>query len=451
MDNDFESENKGLGKGPFYGAAAFIFVVLALFASATLKEHGTLGHWDIASCMLGSGLIAILLFLPHFLDGIIERLEDSSSRADAELANKAFLELKEVRSELDALAVKIDKVPTLVDKIVSELMIDGSEQSTNNIPEGLKDFISQIDSKLARIEETNISPDLLPDPELKEIKESLLNLTEQVDLLQKKFESSDKIKVSESLVKEKQSSKETTSLEENTPESNAEIQMIKEPNQEKIVEELIEKEVDEPIIQDKPSTEDTLEREEEPFNPLGNPDEEKPELQDMVIVGSDSNKTEKDDSLNQPEDSNKLIEKDQSKNIQEKQTNMSEELALGLPDPEETLRKVDALLAGEEISKKEEKTTSIEETKDKNGTTTVVANVMIGIGNKPYLRGEGPGLNWDEGVSMNFLEIGKWAWSPPKKNASLTVQVYRNDKDPDKSGKVEVKPGQKLEITPEFS
>ena len=38
-----------------------------------------------------------------------------------------------------------------------------------------------------------------------------------------------------------------------------------------------------------------------------------------------------------------------------------------------------------------------------------------------------------------------------EKNASLTVQVYRNDKDPDKGGKVEVKPGQKLEITPDFS
>ena len=67
---------------------------------------------------------------------------------------------------------------------------------------------------------------------------------------------------------------------------------------------------------------------------------------------------------------------------------------------------------------------------------------MIGIGNKPFLRGEGPGLNWEEGVPMNFVEIGKWSWSPTKKNASLTVQVFRNDEDPDKSGKYEVKPGE---------
>ena len=29
---------------------------------------------------------------------------------------------------------------------------------------------------------------------------------------------------------------------------------------------------------------------------------------------------------------------------------------------------------------------------------------MIGIGNKPFVRGEGP-ASWDEGVAMNFIEI----------------------------------------------
>ena len=122
-------------------------------------------------------------------------------------------------------------------------------------------------------------------------------------------------------------------------------------------------------------------------------------------------------------------------------------MELDLPDPKETLRKVDALLAGEnsEVKNGPEK-----EKKPSNAATSVTANVMIGIGNKPFLRGEGPGLSWDEGVPMNFIEIGKWAWSPSRKNAALTVQVYRNDEDPDQGGKVEVKPGDKIEITPEF-
>ena len=130
------------------------------------------------------------------------------------------------------------------------------------------------------------------------------------------------------------------------------------------------------------------------------------------------------------------------------------ELDLDLPDPEETIRKVDAILKETDPSKTSDPST-IKEVAEKTktsqtGTTAVVANVMIGIGNKPYLRGEGPGLSWEEGVAMNFIEIGKWAWSPPRKNASLTVQLFRNDNDPDQSGKIEVKAGEKIEITPQF-
>ena len=53
-------------------------------------------------------------------------------------------------------------------------------------------------------------------------------------------------------------------------------------------------------------------------------------------------------------------------------------------------------------------------------------------------------------TSISFIEIGKWAWSPPRKNASLTIQIYRNDEDPDKGGKYEIKSGDKFEVTPEF-
>ena len=80
----------------------------------------------------------------------------------------------------------------------------------------------------------------------------------------------------------------------------------------------------------------------------------------------------------------------------------------------------------------------------------MIAKVMIGIGNKPYVRGQGPGLSWEEGVPMNFIEIGKWAWSPPQKNVSVTIQIYRNDEDPDNTGKHEIKAGEKFELTPDF-
>ena len=97
MDYDDDNDNQGLSKGPFYGAAAFIFVVLALFVSVVLQEIGSLGHWQIATCIMGSGLVAVLLFLPHFLEGILEKLEESISRQDSDTSSKAFFELKEKR------------------------------------------------------------------------------------------------------------------------------------------------------------------------------------------------------------------------------------------------------------------------------------------------------------------------------------------------------------------
>jgi hypothetical protein len=133
----------------------------------------------------------------------------------------------------------------------------------------------------------------------------------------------------------------------------------------------------------------------------------------------------------------------------------TDELPIELPDPAETLRKVDAILQDTDPTQPLVPEPEIEQdnirAKPASGTTSVIANVMIGIGNKPFLRGEGPGLSWDEGVPMNFIEIGKWSWSPPRKNASLTVQLYRNDEDPDQSGKIEVKAGDKIEINPDFA
>ena len=49
---------------------------------------------------------------------------------------------------------------------------------------------------------------------------------------------------------------------------------------------------------------------------------------------------------------------------------------------------------------------------DATGTALIV-NLMIGIGNKPFVRGTGPGLSQDKGVPMSFLGIGRWQWISP--------------------------------------
>lgn len=62
--------------------------------------------------------------------------------------------------------------------------------------------------------------------------------------------------------------------------------------------------------------------------------------------------------------------------------------------------------------------------------TALIVNLMIGIGNKPFVRGTGPGLSQDKGVPMSFLGIGRWQWVSPDPEASATVEVWKNDQSP---------------------
>lgn len=88
-------------------------------------------------------------------------------------------------------------------------------------------------------------------------------------------------------------------------------------------------------------------------------------------------------------------------------------------------------------------------TKANDAVLTVSA--FIGIGNKPFLRGSGGGLNWESGVPMDFQEIGKWRWvAPADLEEPVEVQVYRNDEDADRKGRHVLEPGQKLEVNPVF-
>ena len=63
-------------------------------------------------------------------------------------------------------------------------------------------------------------------------------------------------------------------------------------------------------------------------------------------------------------------------------------------------------------------------------STSLIATAYIGIGNKLFLRGDGPGLSWEEGVPMQFLSIGKWGWSTLDVEAPVTCRIYKNDDEP---------------------
>ena len=484
-----EDEQNGVTKWPFYVAALFIISLVLGFAYLHLKVNQTLDQWQLTTCILASGLASILVFIPHLIDRFLALAFDPSKRKDEELHRKTYFDIKEMKSQLEAFSVKIDKVPTLVDKIVS----DSQKQDPNpdpvlaQIPSDLKGMQNTLLQKIKDLEELIVQTPLLPEPD-----PAITQMAESIPFIQNSIDSlSNEIKELQKFIKNipptetKAISASPASIPENenasvstTPEpesltdpddvssqDDSDFQSLEviakdgEPNEESdnlVIEEPVQEA--ESIDQEKEFNEPQMEAEAE-LELTAEPSLDNHE-QEVEIDDQEENSATAADSLNDEKTEESSIEnQDEEELIEETspvEEPIEEELELDLPDPAETLRKVDAILqdtdpsqtiVSEKPDKKKEETSP---KKSSTGTTSVVANVMIGIGNKPYLRGEGPGLSWDEGVPMNFIEIGKWAWSPSRKNASLTVQLYRNDNDPDQSGKIDVQAGEKIEITPDF-
>ena len=475
-----EEEKEGVTKWPFYCAALFIISLVIGFAYLHLTVNKTLDQWQLTTCILASGLASILVFIPHLIDRFLAIAFDPSNRKDEELHRKTYFDIKEMKSQLEAFSVKIDKVPTLVDKIVSDSQKHepSPDPTLSELPNDLNEIKRSLLEKLKGLEELVVQTPLLPepDPAVAQMAQNIPLIQNSIDSLSKEVQSLKKLvqtlptEFPEPVVIEKKdpelvSDRSPNNVESDPLSDDSELAKEEEDIEEEIIESdpaeetIVESSVDPESFEqgtEESSGEVEIELEEqnedeaEPPTPPNPALESSPEGQDQTIEQElDTNDENATPGKRQPKE-----ESTDDTAVQEELVN--EELALELPDPAETLRKVDAILqetipsdSSGSISSLENKDISVPKTSS-TGTTSVVANVMIGIGNKPYLRGEGPGLSWDEGVPMNFIEIGKWAWSPSRKNASLTVQLYRNDNDPDQSGKIEVKAGEKIEITPQF-
>ncbi len=85
-----------------------------------------------------------------------------------------------------------------------------------------------------------------------------------------------------------------------------------------------------------------------------------------------------------------------------------------------------------------------------DGATRLLATAYIGIGNKLFIRGDGPGLNWDVGVPMQFVSIGKWGWFTHEGTGPVRVMLYKNDETPALSGEITLEPGKHTEVTAQF-
>ncbi len=57
----------------------------------------------------------------------------------------------------------------------------------------------------------------------------------------------------------------------------------------------------------------------------------------------------------------------------------------------------------------------------------MIVTAYIGIGNRLFIRGEGPGLSPDKGVPLQFVSIGKWRWETNDATAPIRFRILKND------------------------
>ncbi len=101
-------------------------------------------------------------------------------------------------------------------------------------------------------------------------------------------------------------------------------------------------------------------------------------------------------------------------------------------------------------SASEEPAAPTEAAASSDGATRLLATAYIGIGNKLFIRGEGPGLSWDKGVAMQFVSIGKWGWATHDAAGAIRCKLYKNDETAALSGEVTLEPGKHVEVTALF-
>jgi len=86
-----------------------------------------------------------------------------------------------------------------------------------------------------------------------------------------------------------------------------------------------------------------------------------------------------------------------------------------------------------------------------DGATRLVVTAYIGIGNRLFIRGDGPGLSWDKGVPLNFVSIGKWRWETNDAIGPVRFRLFKNDAvECTALGELSLEPGAQQEFTASF-
>jgi len=87
--------------------------------------------------------------------------------------------------------------------------------------------------------------------------------------------------------------------------------------------------------------------------------------------------------------------------------------------------------------------------KKTNRSATIEVKMDVGFGNTLYLRGEGKGLTWNQGIPLRCVDGSTWQWSG-EADEKLKFKVLLNDAVWAKGDDLVIAPGEKLQISPTF-
>jgi hypothetical protein len=80
---------------------------------------------------------------------------------------------------------------------------------------------------------------------------------------------------------------------------------------------------------------------------------------------------------------------------------------------------------------------------------TIEAKIDVGFGNSLYLRGEGLGLSWNQGIPLTNVDGNTWKWSGETKE-QLKFKLLLNDQVWSQGEDLVATPGERVEISPAF-
>ncbi len=470
---------------PLYLADILILVCVGLIVLPNIILKEPLGDLQSAFLLIAVLFASLLVLLPYVLNYKLElQLEKDSAKYDyAKLAGALDVLASDIRSLRTNLAVQSEKeenfelaVKNSFEKVKEEFKNTKTEvYNDDDLRQSIFALQATLNEVLDSLGES--------DPALEGIQDQLKSLdsfTNQLKIDFDEFKNSLEIVeqyVEEDADEESDDIKEDEAQESSANEENQFFGGAEDIRAAENFEELAEEEMQEALEEAEEDTKEEEEQEAENFDEDSEEERaqegieseefyndnlaENSEDDEAYLDASDGQGIESSDEIPEPEfaentEENFAAEEKSAyaknwaglidKALQNSQTDSTKDLvsrmagAKGEAAPEQA-----ALFGADEIPEHEKPKAA------KRGETAVIVNAFIGLGNKPYIRGNCAGLSWDKGVALEMLEIGKWQWKCQDLNAQkIEFTILLNDETPSNLGALILNADETLELNPQF-